>query len=133
MPAYGLNDCQIDLGGRVATGFGESDAISWKHANDRFDVVDCCDGTSVFNRIESKRGEITITARYDSPINRTLYQLWHTGGTFSFNATLPNGDVVESPDCRVVTPPEPSAGGKTSDYVWKISAYPLRTPYALGT
>lgn len=132
MPAYGLNDVNVDLGGRALTGFGESDAFSWKHANDRWDVVPCCDGAVVFNRIESANGEITVTARYDSPINRILYQLAQAGSDFSFSATFPNGDVVESPECRVMKYPEPSAGAKTGDYVWTLTCNPLRTPYALG-
>lgn len=132
MPAFSLADCKIDCGGRQLTGFGESDAVGWKRVSDRWQVLDCCDGESVHCAILNERGEITLTARYDSPINKVLYTLAKAGSSFSFTCTMPNGDVVESAECRVLKDPEPSVGGKTGDYVWVLSANRMRTPYSAG-
>ena len=132
MAAYSLDGTVITAGGRRISGFGESDALSYKRASDDWEVVDCCDGGTVSCRKLTRRGEVTITLRYDSTANRVLAALADAAEAFSFNAVWANGDVVESGEARVLKRPEPSFGGKTGDHVWVLSCVPLEVTYGLG-
>ena len=132
MPAWSLDSCTITAGGRIITGFGESDALSYKAAKDDWEPVDCCDGATIHNRILCRRGEVTLTLRYDSPALRTLAALANAASEFAFNATFPNGRVIESGEARVLKRPEPTYGAKTSDEVWVLSCVPLEVEYEQG-
>jgi len=132
MAAFGLDGCVVTVGGNRITGFGESDAVAYKRASDDWEPVDCCDGATVHNRKLSRRGEVTITLRYDSPAHRQIAALADAATAFSFGVIFPNGRVVESGECRVLKRPEPSFGAKTSDEVWVLSAVNLTVTYEQG-
>jgi hypothetical protein len=132
MPAYSLDEAVITVGGVRMAGFGESDAISWKKVTDDWDPVDCCDGATVHNKIQCRRGEVTLTFRYDSTAHRTLAGFADAASAVSFNCVLGNGRVVESGEARVLKRPESSFGAKTGDEVWVLSCVPLRVTYELG-
>lgn len=132
MATWNLDRCIVTAGGQRLQGFGETDAITLRPATERFEVVDCCDGGTVHNRILSTRGEAEITLRYNSAANRVLALLDSVGEAFSFNVLLPNGDVYESGEARVTKTPEVSLGGKVGEYVWGLSLVPLRVTYSGG-
>ena len=132
MATYALNSVSVDFGGVRLDGFGESDAFSYKKTADRWDVVPCCDGGAVANRIHSALGEMTFTLRYNSPSHRVIAQAADAGSSVSVTVNFPNGRVVESGDARVLKDPEPTFGGKTGDEVWTLSCNPLRVTYETG-
>ena len=133
MAAYSLDSCTITAGGRRLSGFGESDAVAFKRVNDDWEPIDCCDGATVHCKRLCRRGEVTITLRYDSRANRDLASLADVAAAFSFNAVFPNGDVVESGEARVLKRPEPGFGAKTGDHVWVLSCVDMMVTYGLGS
>lgn len=132
MAVYALNKVTVDFGGVRVDGFGETDAFSYKRTADRWDVVACCDGGAVANRIHSALGEMTFTLRYNSPAHRVIAQAANAGSSVAVCVTLENGRVIESGDARVLKDPEPSFGAKTGDEVWTLVCNPITVTYEVG-
>ena len=132
MPSFSLENMTITAGGRILTGFGESEAVGYKWTKDHLEAVSCCDGAVVVCKILDRSGTVTITLRYDSPSSRELALMRDGASSFSFNCTLPNDRVIESGECWVMTSPEAKFGTKTGDEVWVLFLNPMRVQYEQG-
>ena len=132
MAVWSLDSAVVDIGGTKVAGFGETDAFSYKRVADRWDPVDTADGGTIHNRILTRRGEMTLTLRYNSTAHRAIATHADAGTSFAVTVTLENGRVIESPEARVLKDPEPTFGAKTSDEVWTLSCVPLTVTYEQG-
>jgi len=132
MPAYSLQEVTLTVGGRIIDGFGENEGVSYKRSNDDWDPVDTSDGATIHNKILSRRGEVTVTLRYDSTGNKILSDAADAADFVTLGISAPNGDEINSAEARIMKRPEPAFGSKTSDYVWVLSCTVLEVEYADG-
>ena len=135
---FSLFGTVLTLGGQPVTGFGKSDAISWKDTvPERRKVVPCCDGGEVVVRTHNESADLTITLRHGSPANRSLAAL--DGGAASFTVALEipmpgaGGSLTATGAvCCVTKRPEPKYGDDPADWTWEIHCAPWHVQVPAG-
>jgi hypothetical protein len=130
MTVYALDQVGMYVGNREMKATGEGEFFEIARREEEWENNAMADGQIVSSKILDDSATVTLTLRYDSPSNNVLQRYAAARQTVDFSCAWPNGDYVNSAECRVQKYPDIADGMTPGNRQWTL--FLADTTYKFG-